>query len=134
MSVGDRTEITSLGEIPENFSVKKTVNQIAVLQTADVFITHCGMNSVNESLYFGVPMILFPQHSEQKLVADQAAKLGAGLKLESEKPKALITAVEEVMKNPTYKENAIKLSKSLQDAGGAKKAADVILANMNEYQ
>lgn len=33
------------------------------------------MNSVNESLYYGVPMVLFPQHIEQGLVAKRTAEL-----------------------------------------------------------
>ena len=67
MSVGKRTEIAFLGSIPDNFTVKSYVDQIAVLQKADVFITHCGMNSVNESLYHGMPMVLFPLHSEERV-------------------------------------------------------------------
>lgn len=70
MSVGNDTDIKSLGDIPSNFKIENTVEQIKVLQETDVFITHCGMNSTNESLYYGVPMVLFPQHSEQKMVAE----------------------------------------------------------------
>ena len=43
-----------------NFIVKQHIDQMAVLQIADVFITHCGMNSVSESLYFQVPLVMFP--------------------------------------------------------------------------
>ena len=64
MSVGKKTDIVALGQIPANFTVKQYVDQKAVLQQAAVFITHSGMNSVSESLYFGVPMVMFPQHSE----------------------------------------------------------------------
>ncbi|WP_268625074.1 macrolide family glycosyltransferase [Paenibacillus alvei] len=127
MSVGEKTEIASLGNIPRNFTVNNVVDQISVLQTADVFITHCGMNSVNESLYFGVPMVLFPQHSEQGLVADRVAQLGAGLQLKGKKPKYLAAAVSEVLTNRTYQENAQKLSETFQNAGGAVEAANVIL-------
>lgn len=127
MSVGEKTEICSLGNIPGNFTVKNVVDQISVLQTANVFITHCGMNSANESLYFGVPMVLFPQHSEQGLVADRIAELGAGLKLKGNKSKDLEAAVFEVLTNPTYQENAQKLSETFQNAGGAVEAANVIL-------
>lgn len=130
MSVGEKTEIASLGNIPRNFTVKHVVDQISVLQTADVFITHCGMNSVNESLYFGVPMVLFPQHSEQRVVADRVAELGAGVKLKGKKPKYLATAVSEVLANRTYQENAQKLSETFQNAGGAVKAANVILTKI----
>ncbi len=132
MSVGEKTEISSLGTIPENFTVKASVDQIAVLQAAHVFITHCGMNSVNESLYFGVPMILFPQHGEQRTVANRVAELGAGIKLKGKKTKDLAEAAAEVLANPAYKENAQKLSESFRKAGGAGRAADVILAKIEK--
>ena len=83
MSVGKNTDIKSLGEIPNSFCIKNSVNQIEVLQNSDVFITHCGMNSVNESLYYGVPMVLFPQHSEQKMVCDRVYDLEAGIILKN---------------------------------------------------
>lgn len=130
MSVGSKTEISSLGTIPENFTVKDSVDQIAVLQSAYVFITHCGMNSVNESLYFGVPMVLFPQHGEQRTVANRVAELGAGIMLKGKKEKDLAAAVAEVLANSIYTENAQKLSESFRKAGGAGRAADFILAIM----
>lgn len=130
MSVGEKTEIASLSRIPKNFSVKDYVDQIAMLQKADVFITHCGMNSVSESLYYGVPMVLFPLHSEQRLVADRAEVLGAGVKLKGNKPKHLSKAVAKILSDKTYLDNAQKLSVSFQKAGGAVEAADVILAKI----
>lgn len=130
MAVGKKTDIPSLGNVPENFTVKKFVDQISILQAADVFISHSGMNSVSESLYFGVPMVLFPQHSEQRMVANRVDELGAGLILKGSKPKSLRVAVAEVLKNQIYKENAQKLSKTFQSAGGEIKAANVILAKV----
>ncbi|SOC40923.1 macrolide family glycosyltransferase [Ureibacillus acetophenoni] len=131
MSVGEKTDISSLGPIPENMIVKNRVDQIAILQKADVFITHCGMNSTNESLYFGVPMVMFPQHGEQKMVANRVSELGAGTSLKKQNPKMLATAVAEVIANPLYKENAQKLSESFRKAGGAKEAANVILNKLS---
>lgn len=131
MSVGEKTEISDLGEIPANFEVKDKVDQIKVLKKSDVFLTHCGMNSVNESLYYGVPMVLFPQHSEQALVARQAVEVGAGLMLKGNKTNYIKSAIEQVLNDDTYKENANKISKSFKVAGGAKKAADMILNVIN---
>ena len=79
MSVGEKTEIASLDRIPDNFTVENYIDQIAILQKANVFITQCGMNSVNESLYYGVSMVLFPLHSEERVVVDRVAELGAGI-------------------------------------------------------
>ncbi|MBV4428663.1 macrolide family glycosyltransferase [Clostridium tyrobutyricum] len=131
MSVGEKTEISDLGEIPINFQVKARVDQIKVLKRADAFLTHCGMNSVSESLYYRVPMLLFPQHSEQALVAKRTVELGAGLMLKRNKPNDIKNAIEQILNDHKYKENADKISKSFKAAGGAKKAADMILAVIN---
>jgi len=127
MSVGKDTVIEDLGYIPENFQVRNSVEQIIVLQNTDVFITHCGMNSVNESLYYGVPMVLYPQHEEQGMVAKRVADLKAGIFLKGNNPKSLKDAVLQVMDNDDYKKNANKLAKGFKNAGGSKKAADSIL-------
>ena len=127
MSVGRSTDIESLGNIPNNFKVKNSVEQITILQKTDVFVTHSGMNSVNESLYYGVPMVLFPQHSEQRMVANRVVHLGAGIMLKEDKSESIKKAVFQVINDNEYKENATKLSKSFYNAGGSKKAADVIL-------
>lgn len=126
ISVGEKTDISTLGNIPDNFIIKNQVDQIQVLSNSDVFLTHCGMNSVNESLYYGVPMVLFPQHSEQAMVAERTRVLGAGVKLRSNKPKDIRKAITEVLNNATYRESANKISDSFKAAGGAKKAANVI--------
>lgn len=127
MSVGKDTVIEDLGYIPENFQVKNSVEQIIVLQNTDVFITHCGMNSVNESLYYGVPMVLYPQHEEQGMVAKRVADLKAGIFLKGNKPQWIKDSVLQVMDNDDYKKNAYKLAEGFKNAGGSKKAADSIL-------
>lgn len=128
MSIGKKTNAASLGPIPNHFTVQNDVDQIAVLQRADVFITHCGMNSVNESLYYEVPMILYPLHSEEGAVADRVAELGAGIKLQGTRPKHIAKAAARLLADPGYLESARKLSKNFRNAGGAAEAADVILA------
>lgn len=132
MSVGEKTDLSSFGTIPENFTINHSVDPIAVLQKADVFLTHCGMNSVSESLYFGVPMVLFPQHSEQRMVADRVAELGAGVFLKGTQPQELKRAVDEVLAHRSYQEHAQSLSSTLKKAGGAARAAQVILDTIGE--
>lgn len=127
MSVGNNTEISQLGNIPKNFKVENKFNQLEVLQEVNGFISHCGMNSVNESIYYGVPLILFPQQSEQKMVCRRVAELGAGFVLKNDKPQNIKKAVLEVINNTKYEENAQKLSKSFKNSGGSVKAVDAIL-------
>lgn len=126
LSVGDQVDTQMLGALPENVSVFPSVDQIAVLTAADVFLTHCGMNSANEGLYFGVPLVTLPQTSEQSGVAARAEQLGAGLRLRETTPDAIRAALEKAMDDPSYRENAQKIGASFRAAGGAKAAADCI--------
>ena len=127
MPVGEETNIESLGEIPSNFTVEKHVDQIAVLQITDAFITHCGMNSVSEALYNGIPLILFPQTPEQRGVANRVKELGAGIFLENIKDTNQIkNIIMNVLANTTLKENANKIKESFLECGGAKEAAKFI--------
>lgn len=127
MSIGKSTDISSLGHIPNNFIVKNHVDQLEVLKHTDIFITHSGMNSVHEGLYYGVPLILFPQQSEQNMVANRIVELSAGIILKDNKPTSIMNVIECVNKDATYKTNALKLSKDLRKAGGVQKAAQEIL-------
>jgi MGT family glycosyltransferase len=132
MSVGEKTDISSFGKLPDNFKVYPKVEQLKVLQQTDVFITHCGMNSINESLYFGVPCVLFPLHSEETMVANRVAELNAGKRLKSDTTSSIREAVLQVLKDTSYKRNAEMISKSFKKAGGASAAADKIEKVCNE--
>lgn len=127
MSIGKNTDISELGEIPDNFRVYDMVDQIAVLKKADAFVTHCGMNSVNEALYYKVPLVMFPQTSEQGGVARRVSDLGAGIYLEKNNVEAIRTSVKEVIESVEYKKNAGIISDSFKNSGGVKEAADAIL-------
>ncbi len=127
MSVGEHTDIKELGEIPSNFKVYPSVDQIAVLEKADAFVTHCGMNSASEGLFFEVPLVLFPQTPEQGAVATRTTQVGAGILLEKNTPEAIRSAVKTILEDESYQKNAAKISKSFQESGGALAAADKVL-------
>ena len=133
MSVGNLVNPNDLGTIPSNFKIMPYVDQIAVLQKADAFISHCGMNGATESLYYEVPLVLFPQTSEQGGVARRIADLGAGIYLEKNTVSAIKNAVHTVLSTPSYKENAAKIADSFHSCGGAKMAAEKILQVANDH-
>ena len=60
MAIGDKAQLSDLGEIPKNFIVKNYVPQTEVLKYTKLFITHGGMNSTHEGLYYGIPLIVTP--------------------------------------------------------------------------
>jgi MGT family glycosyltransferase len=129
MSIGSNVSEASLGPAPRNFSVQAFVPQLDVLQSASVFVTHGGMNSVSESLYYGVPLVVIPQMSEQELVGRRVEQLGAGLYLA--KPKAaaatLRESVERVLGDEGFRKQAGVVRESFLAAGGVTRAADAIV-------
>ncbi len=127
MSVGNLVSMKEFGTLPENISVFSHVDQIAVLQKADVFVSHCGMNSVSESLYFGVPLIMLPQTAEQAGVAERVYQLGAGIKLDKSNGASILDAINRVFAEDTYRKNAKIISDGFKRCSGAKGAADKIL-------
>ena len=127
MSVGNMVSIEEFGELPENISVFSHVDQIAVLQQADVFVSHCGMNSVSESLYFGVPLVMLPQTAEQGGVAERVYQLGAGMKLKKSDVPSILGTINKIFADSTYKQNANELAKGFKRCSGAKGAADKIM-------
>lgn len=127
ISAGNNTDILELGAHSDNISIFSEVDQIAVLQKADVFLTHCGMNSASESLYFGVPMVLFPQTTEQGGVAKRIEQVGAGRYLAKNTVTGIKETIESVLGDASYRENSIKISESFKRCGGALEAANAIL-------
>lgn len=61
------------------------------------------MNSVSEALYFGVPLVMFPQIIEQGGVANRTAELSTGIFLKK-------NTVKEVLENQLYKQCAEKIA------------------------
>ena len=132
MSVGNLVSIENFGELPENVSVFSHVDQIAVLEKADVFVSHCGMNSVSESLYFEVPLVMLPQTSEQKGVAERVYQFGAGIKLDKLDGPLVLSAINKIFNDTTYKQNAKKIAEGFKNSSGAKGAADKIIKVCND--
>lgn len=129
MSIGQRFTIDDFPYIPNNFLILNNVPQLEMLQRTDVFISHGGMNSISESLYYGVPMVLVPQMVEQHINALRVKQLGAGIIVTKRLVTAnkLINSVNKVINEAKYKENALQIKQSLHEAGGYKKAASVLI-------
>ncbi|AEY67948.1 macrolide family glycosyltransferase [Clostridium sp. BNL1100] len=129
MSVGMNIDIDSFKDIPDNFIIRNYVPQLEILKHADLFITHGGMNSTNEGLYYSVPLIVVPHFFDQPVVAYRVAELGAGIVIEKDKvsPALLKDSVTKILSDKSYKVNSEKIGKSLRESGGNKKGVDEIL-------
>lgn len=134
LSVGPSADLTQLGAIPQNFIVRPSVPQLDVLQHTDVFVTHGGMNSIHEALYYGVPMVVIPHQMEQLLNGRIVEAQGAGLLLGDRPPYGRVSspqlrqAVDTLLHNRQYQEKAACIAETLRAAGGFRQAAAEIQA------
>ncbi|EGW05452.1 UDP-glucuronosyltransferase 2B5 [Cricetulus griseus] len=76
------------------------------------FVTHGGANGIYEAIHFGIPMIGIPLFGEQHdNIAYMVAKGAAvALNFRTITRSDLLNALEAVIENPSYKENAMWLS------------------------
>ncbi len=130
MSVGKSIDISAL-TIPDNFNVKYyfEVPQLEILKECNIFMTHGGMNSTQEGLFYGVPLIIIPQQQEQAHVAMQVVRTGSGICLKKSKITSdlLKDSVQKIMSDYLYRENALRMRDSFINAGGPGQAVKEIL-------
>jgi MGT family glycosyltransferase len=127
LSVGPYIDRAALHPIPGNFIVAPRMPQLEVLSRANLFISHGGMNSVMESLSYGMPLVVIPQISEQAVTARRVQELGLGIALDREMATAerLREAVAQIAHDPSFRTRAMR--QAIRDAGGYQRATDAIL-------
>lgn len=126
ISCGNVVNIEELGELPDHIKVYSYVDQLDVLSKADAFITHCGMNSVSESLYMAAPMVLYPQTGEQYAVARRVTEIGAGIMLKDDSAQGIRASIRKILDNKTYGDAAVCCSEDFRACPGTAGAAEFI--------
>ncbi len=115
----------ALGSLPDGVLAARTQPQLDVLAHASVFITHAGMGSAAESLWFGVPTVALPQAVDQFTNAAQLEAAGCGVHL----PKEEVT--REAVRHSVQLANglasrAAELREEVRQFGGVAASADAV--------
>ncbi|MFD7436354.1 macrolide family glycosyltransferase [Streptomyces sp. NPDC059861] len=121
-----QTDPDALGPLPANVLARRFVPQPEVLSRASMFVTHGGMNSVNEAIYAGVPMLVVPLGADQPIVARRVVEVGAGLSIRPQDvTKGSVRALaRRLLRDSRFREAASTLQDALHAAGGYRRAAD----------
>ncbi len=117
-----------VASLPGDPLVRAFWPQRAVLRRATAAILHGGFNTVLDALSAGVPIVALPIGFEQPGTAARLAWVGAGAMLS---PRALsvrrlATTLEQVIRRPGYRDAALRLSATIDAAGGGRVAAAAI--------
>ncbi|MEV6177221.1 macrolide family glycosyltransferase [Streptomyces sp. NPDC052015] len=121
-----QTDPDALGPLPANVLVRRSVPQPEVLARAALFVTHGGVNSVNEAMYAGVPMLVVPQGADQPMVARRVVELGAGLSTRTEDAAngSVRVLARRLLHDSRFRAAASTLRAAQHEGGGYRRAAD----------
>jgi UDP:flavonoid glycosyltransferase YjiC (YdhE family) len=123
------------GELPSNFHHADYVPGPLMAERADLIVFHGGHSSVMTSLKAGTPAVIIPTISERESNARRLAALGAGEVVlpvtgaDGEKCVDMAdfrTKVARVLHEPSYRQSAHRVAKSMHQYGGAQAAAATI--------
>ncbi|CAG2100455.1 unnamed protein product [Medioppia subpectinata] len=114
--------------LADNMWGAESVAQTLVLPLVDLVLTHGGNNTVNESLYFGRPMIAMPVFSEQYDNAQRLHDKGFGLRLDAYKcsEEELLADIESLLNDRQLAERLAKVSRRIQTDNSLAKVSQLI--------
>ncbi len=140
LSVGDQLDPDQFGPLPNNTILVKRAPQLELLKRASVCITHAGLNTVLECLAQGVPQVAIPVTVDQPGVAARIAEKKTGLFIPLKKltVSQLSLLLDQVLTDPTYRDNAYYFRKVIAETNGLSRAADLLegafgFANANQH-
>src|SRR5579872_5748830 len=128
ISLGGGLDLEKLGTLAGDPLVVRYAPQLAILKRAALVITHAGINTVLESLCEGVPLVAIPIANDQPGVAARVKARGAcvAVPLHRLSPARLRKAVLQVLQDPSFREAALDLQRTLRRIDGPGRAADII--------
>jgi len=136
ISLGGGAKPGLVAPLPGNPLVVGYAPQLELLARAALTITHAGLNTVLESLPYGVPMVAIPVGNDQPGVAARVKRLGAGELLPIKRLRAdrLRTLVKKVFGQERYRLQARRFMVEIQNTDGVGKATDVIEQVLREQR
>ena len=121
--------------LPGNVFLLKTAPQIDILKRAHLFISHCGMNSTSEAIYYGVPIVGLPILADQPRVAYRILdELGFGVRLSAFDlaPNILRDTIVKVLSDKSYTERILRYTRISRKYNGVKNSANYAIEFLRE--
>lgn len=132
LQVGRHVDSADLGDVPANVEVRSWVPQLAILQQADLFVTHAGAGGSQEGLATATPMIAVPQAVDQFGNADMLQALGVARRVPTEEATAefLRETALSLVGDPEVARRLKDIQADMAQEGGTQRAADLIEAEL----
>jgi MGT family glycosyltransferase len=118
LSVGKELDPNRLGPLPSNITALPWVSQIPVIKASTAVITHGGLGTIKECIYFGVPMIVIPITHDQPRNGSLVEFHGMGIsqKIEDLDEERIVAGIRRVLDGEDFVRNVKKMQNIFRDS------------------
>ncbi|MFD8393323.1 macrolide family glycosyltransferase [Streptomyces sp. NPDC059680] len=136
LQTGWHVDPAALGDIPHNVEVHSWGPQRAVLEQADLFVTHAGSGSSNEGLAAGTPMLAVPQAADQFSNAGMLQSLGVARHVNMGEANAATLRASglALVDDPEVAWRLEHIRAEMAGEGGTCRAADIVEAELAAHK
>ena len=117
LDIGRDMSCNDFNSVTCNVILANSPPQLKLLERASMMITHGGLNSIKECIYFEVPLILYPLIRDQPENAARAVYHGLGLSgdIQEVSFRQLNSFIDRLDKHPSYKTKIKSMSKKFRE-------------------
>ncbi|HLP48893.1 MAG TPA: glycosyltransferase [Candidatus Kapabacteria bacterium] len=134
LSLGFADNLGEIGPFPASITPLRWVPQIEVLQRASLAITHGGLGTIKECIFYGVPMIVCPLANDQSMNSKRVThhNLGQALDIDSTSVENILETIDNIMNNQAIQlavKNMQQVFRHYEDSHLGVKIIESILEN-----
>jgi len=128
VTLGRDKDPADFGPQPANVHIERYIPQSLLLRHCDLMVMHGGSNSLLAALDTGLPLVVVPLIADQFFNAHitQSMRLGQVVQRKQLTPARIRAAVEEVLANPIYQQNAARLQAEMHGLPDQQYAVELV--------
>ncbi|QRK13298.1 glycosyltransferase [Archangium violaceum] len=128
VTVGRDMDPAALGPQPAHVHVERYIPQTLLFPKVDLAILHGGYNSTTSALDHGLPLVLVPIAADQPMNAERCKELGVARVVSplSMTHESIREAVRDVLRTPSYRENARRFQREARTLPGMARAVELL--------
>jgi len=137
IATGRNVSHDNFERVPPNVLLFSYVPQCQVLEKASLLITHGGLLTIKDAIFFGVPMIVFPGLYDQPKNSARVVYHGLGLKgdMRSTTVEEVRALIEKIAQTDSYRERVrafSELFRKRDEAGISVKVVEALLVSLEK--
>ncbi|MDX9786994.1 MAG: glycosyltransferase [Desulfobacterales bacterium] len=123
-------QVKSFAGLSGKIYIEQFIDGDLVLEKSDLVVCHGGNGTIYQALLHGKPIIGIPTIPDQKFNMRRVESLGMGISIPYKNfynnQEILINAIEKILRDPSYSNNAVRFQKKLEKYHGYFTGANLI--------